>query len=269
MALMERPSGLLVPWGLWDFSEWMVSCPLYYQPPWPRGVCFPIMVVFRPPWNEPFTYITIGSVKILTPSDRVANIEKPLCIVGLNLYNVPLGFWDIRLGFLTCLSQIMVSLGVTKLCLWPHPWSASIKRYVEGNAVLPWPSPFLGIFRLFLMPTTILEDVTDMEWDRTSWIDRSFDSFGCCKTVIPDWPHFHIFHCVGGFPQIPHPKCSSGVASVPTFSAISISFQHTCEQGKIFSLICTRPLTCLGHFPKLPLSFLQGCLTNSYSSHKV
>jgi len=32
MALMERPSSLLVPWGLWDFSEWIVSCPLCYHP---------------------------------------------------------------------------------------------------------------------------------------------------------------------------------------------------------------------------------------------
>lgn len=90
-------------------------------PPWPRGVCFPIMVVFGPPWNEPFTYITIGSViKILTPSDRVTHVAKPLCIVGLNLYNLPLGFWDVHLGFLTCLSEIMVSLGVTKLYVFDH-----------------------------------------------------------------------------------------------------------------------------------------------------
>ena len=176
------------------------------------------MVVFGPPWNEPFVYKTIGSVKkILTRSDRVTSIAKPLCIVGLILYNLPLGFWDVHLGFLTCLSQMLVSLNYVSLTT---PLSRLHREIRWRKCCSSWPSPFSGIFSLFLMPTTILEDVPDMGLDRASSIDRSLESFGCCKTVISDWPHSHRLCCVGGFPQTPHPRCSLGVAGVLPFQLL-------------------------------------------------
>lgn len=56
-----------------------------------------------------------------------------------------------------------------------------IKRYVEGNAVLPAPSPFLGISGLLdAKPSWKMLLI----WKFDRHVFRV--SFGCCKTVIPD-----------------------------------------------------------------------------------